>query len=317
MNIIIMFWSGPVRLFAFLLAALLAPTAAAACEGRVLDTPRVLHAPLCVPAAPQRIVVLDTYYNLGMGLELGAPVIAAPLFGMEDDGLRALADARGVADIGSSAQPSIERIIALKPDLILGDAFMHGRAYETVARIAPTVLVNVQNWRDYYATVAEVTTRSGAADAAFASYEARAAAIAARMPDELTVSVVRIIPGGFQVYVDGPGAYAPFSVLQDAGVRRTAYETATDDTVLKRPDWESLAALEGDVLLFIVGGGHDDDPSGRLERETLANPLWQMLPAVQAGRAHRLDPVTWMEFSGLAAANRVLDDVERFVLATP
>jgi len=125
----------------------------------------------------------------------------------------------------------------------------------------------------------------------------------------------RIIPGGFQVYVDGPGSYSPFSVLRDAGVVRTAYETTTDDTVLKRPDWETLAALDGDVLLYIVGGGHDDDPSGRLETDTVNNPLWQMLPAVAAGRAYRVDPATWMEFSGLAAANRVLDDVENHVLA--
>ncbi len=28
-----------------------------------------------------------------------------------------------------------------------------------------------------------------------------------------------------------------------------------------------------------------------------------------------VDPATWMEFSGLAAANRVLGDVEKYVLA--
>ena len=78
------------------------------------------------------------------------------------------------------------------------------------------------------------------------------------MPD-VKVSVVRIMAGGFQVYVDGPAAYAPFAVLHDAGVKRTAYETATDATILKRPDWEGLAQLDGDVLLYIVGSPYDDE----------------------------------------------------------
>jgi iron complex transport system substrate-binding protein len=86
---------------------------------------------------------------------------------------------------------------------------------------------------------------------------------------------------------------------------------------MKRPDWESLAELDGDVLLYIVGSSYDVDKGSALEEETLANPLWQMLPAVKAGRAHRVDVVDWMSFSGLAAANRILDDVERYVLATP
>jgi iron complex transport system substrate-binding protein len=305
------------RLFLIALLGILsaAAPAAAACNGREITT-NIQPAPVCVPNQPQRIIALDTYYNLGMGLELGAPIVGAPLFGLGDKKLEAAARAASVADIGHVSQPSPERIIALKPDLILGDASMHGRAYQTASQIAPTVLISVQNWRDYYATVAAVTGRTGVADEAFKAYEKRAAEIRQRVPD-IKVSVVRIIPGGFQVYVDGPGAYAPFSVLRDAGVRRSAYETTTDDTVLKRPDWEGLAALDGDVLLYAIGGAHHGDPTGKLESEVLSNPLWQMLPAVKAGRAYRVDPVTWVEFSGLGSANRVLDDVERYIVKRP
>lgn len=45
--------------------------------------------------------------------------------------------------------------------------------------------------------------------------------------------------------------------------------------------------------------------------------LWRMIPAVAAGRAYKVDPVTWMQFSGLASAHRVLDDVERTLLNPP
>ena len=106
----------------FLLATGLATPAAASCEGRTVDVETVLNGPLCVPDHPQRIVTLDATFNLTMALELGLPVVGAPLFGVEDPKLLAVAKAAGVTDIGSAGEPSIESIVALQPDLILGDA---------------------------------------------------------------------------------------------------------------------------------------------------------------------------------------------------
>lgn len=299
-----------------LLGMLLAMPAAGACEGRVVEDTRVLHAPLCVPEAPQRIVALDPTYDLGMALELGLPVVGAPLTGMQDPRLQELARQSGIADIGQANEPSVEKIIALQPDLILGDAAMHGQVYELAAQIAPTVLIDAQNWKDYFAAIAGATGSTGKADEAFKAYEARAEDIRSRVPN-VKVSVLRITGHGLQVYLDGPAAYAPFAVLKDAGVKRTAYETTAGNEFMKRPDWESLAELDGDVLLYIIGSSFDADDGSALEAETFANPLFQMLPAVKAGRAHRVDVLTWMAFNGLASANQVLDDVERYVIAAP
>lgn len=291
-----------------------AAPAFAACAGRTADGATVYRAPVCVPQTPRRIISLDSTYNLTMALELGLPVVGAPLFNLRDPDLLAMAEKAGVVDIGSAAEPSIERIIALQPDLILGDAAAHAAAYDLATQIAPTVLVQAQDWKVFYATIARVTGADGKADPAFDAYNRRAAEIRARMP-AVEVSVLRITPFGFQVYVDGPAAYAPFSVLADAGVKRPAYETATDATILKRPDWEGLTQLTGAVLLYMVGNPYDDQSNTTLEADTLANPLWKTIPAVAAGRVHKVDVATWMGFGGLGSANKVLDDVERFVLA--
>lgn len=288
-------------------------SAAAACDGRIVDSQSVLHSPLCVPKEPKRIVVLDATFNLNMALELGLPVVGAPLFGVQNPRLQAMAAKAGVTDIGSANEPSIEKVIALQPDLILGDAAMHAQAYDLATQLAPTVLINAQDWKVFYATIAEVTGTSNKADAAFKAYGERAAGIKARMPN-VKVSVLRAMAWGFHVYVDGPAAYAPFAVMHDAGVKRSNYETVTDQTILKRPDWESLAQLDGDILLYMVGSPYDDESGSTLEAETLANPLWQMLPAVKAGRALKVDISTWMAFGGLASANRILDDLERYVV---
>lgn len=302
------------RLLLLLLATLL-PAAAFACEGRAVAERGVFAAPLCLPATPQRIAVLDPAFSLGMAMELGLPVVAAPLSGMSDATLLAEAQAAGIADLGFVWEPSVEALVAAQPDLIIGAAFAAEGKYDLLARIAPTALIRVADWRDYYRLVARITGREDRLAGLFAPLDARIADLRARMPG-VTVSVLRITPWDFQVYPQGPGAWAPFALMAEAGVRRSAYETAEDATTPRRPDWEELGQLDGDILLTIIGGMNDSATSGRWE-EVTGNPLWQMLPAVRAGRVHPLSPAVWMEFSGLRSAGLVLDDIERLVIGAP
>ncbi|WP_018391674.1 iron-siderophore ABC transporter substrate-binding protein [Ancylobacter sp. FA202] len=300
--------------------AALACTAAAAepslagCAGRVVVR-HVLGSPVCVPSRPQRIVTLDPWLSLGMLQELGEPVVGAPLIGVQEPHVRAALGPE-VVDVGHPLQPSLERLVGLKPDLIIGSSYLHGSSYDSLSRIAPTLLIDPIDWKAHFRLMAEVSGHAERADALIGAYEARAAALRSRVPD-IRISVVRIGPSGFQVYLQGPAAYGPYAVLQEAGIRRTEYEITSDQTVVKRPDWEEIAALEGDVLLYVVVSGYDTAQDDALEAETLANPLWQMLPAVRAGRAYRVERGHWMGFSGAGSAHKVLDDIERFVLGAP
>lgn len=284
------------------------------CGGRLIDGPGVLHAPICVPKDPTRIVVLDPTFSLGMGLELGLPIVGAPLKLMSDRTLREEAERNGVVDLGSYFEPSIERLVALKPDLIIGIS-MADSAYPLLSQMAPTLLISATYWKTYLSELAKATGREHRAEELLAAYEARVAALKPRIPNQ-RVSVVRITSWDFQVNLDGPNTYGPFAVLRDVGVRRSAYETADGNETLKRPDWEALAGLDGDTLLYIVGGANNSDTNGRHE-EVVSNPLWRMLPAVKAGRVYRVDAGIWMEFSGVGSARRVLDDVERLIIAQP
>ncbi|OLP52991.1 iron ABC transporter permease [Rhizobium rhizosphaerae] len=302
--------------FCLLLLALLLPVplAQAACEGREISQ-GLQEGPVCIPQAPKRIVTLDPLITLGFLIEMGAPVVGTPYMAIQDETVLKTVKEQGMADLGNPKEPSLERVAALKPDLIIGSAEVHGQIYAQASRIAPTLLFKHMDWKAYQALLAEVTNRQEIAGKQRAAYEQRAAAIRARMAEKpLTVSAVRLAPGRFVVFVDGPQAYAPYAVLHEAGVRRTPYETVTDDTIVKRPDWEELANLEGDVLLYVVASGFDSGPDDALEKEVTANPLWQLLPAVHKGRAHRVDRDAWQSFHGIASAQRILDDVERYVL---
>ena len=299
-----------------LLTVLLCPSLAqAACEGRAVAD-GVYNPPFCIPTEVKRIVTLDPLITLGFLVELDAPVIGTPYMGITDEAVFTVVRDKKMVDLGNPKEPSLERVAALKPDLIIGSAEAHAAIYEQAARIAPTLFFKHMDWKKYLRSLSEITGRQGVANAALDAYETRVSGIRERMKDkDLRVSTVRFAPDRFVVFVDGPQAYAPFAVLHEAGVKRTAYETVTDDTIVKRPDWEELDNLDGDVLLYVAASGFESGPDDALERQVIENPLWQSLRAVQTGRAHRVDRGPWQSFHGIGSANRILDDVERYILA--
>lgn len=282
------------------------------CEGRRFSSANVIPERLCLPEDPQRIITLDPFYNLQMGLELGLPIVASTVSGDAFPDSIDGKNLRDVVKIGQFDSPNLESMAALRPDLIIGDAYLHAAHQEIFAEIAPTVIIDTADWQEYFRTIAAVAGVPERAEQAFADYEARATTIKQQVSDR-SLSFVRIVPDGFQTYLEGSSAYAPFAVLQDAGVRRPAFETVEGDTVLKRFDWEGLQALQGDILFYVVGGGHDS--AANLEQEVTSNPLWQAIPAVAAGQAYQVDANHWLAFGGLASANKVLDDVEQYLLA--
>lgn len=288
-----------------------------ACDGVEIVSDAIFASPVCIPKNPQRVVVLDPGVTLGAALEMGLPVVGAPLTRMGDAALQAEAEAAGVEDLGFVTQPDLEKIVALQPDLILalaGDSSMAQMIYPMASTLAPTLVQTSPDWRAFYQMIAQLTGKEAELEADLAALDARIADLRAKMP-ETPVSILRITSWDFQVYTDSPESYAPFVIAAEAGLIRSAYEIAPEGPGLKRPDWEELAALDGEILLYIVGGTNDSDSDGRHE-EVLSNPLWQMLPAVQAGRVHRVDHGTWMEFNGLRSAHKVLDDLETYVIGS-
>lgn len=93
---------------------------------------------LCLPQAPKRVAVLD-WRPLEDLLLLGVkPVGGADLKDFPQWVQMGLPN--GLVDLGSRTAPNLERLAALKPDLILGYTGFQGRLYPELARIAPTAL---------------------------------------------------------------------------------------------------------------------------------------------------------------------------------
>ncbi|MCA0458800.1 MAG: iron-siderophore ABC transporter substrate-binding protein [Chloroflexi bacterium] len=270
-------------------------------------------APVCVPEIAERIVTLDPFYSLQMSVEMGLPLVGAASYSSDGDFPLALsAEAiAGIEAVGGFEAPNLEAITALNPDLLIGDAYFHSATYDTFSEIAPTVLITAGNWKDWYTTIAAAAGVPERAETAFEAYDARIADLQALIPEDVTVSFIRVVPDGFQLYREAPNAYAPIAVMTEAGIIRPDFESGTDEESFARLDYEGVTNIAGDILLYVVGGANDD--GGDLEATTLANPIWQALPAVQSGQAYRVGAQQWMSFGGLASAHAVIDDLFTYV----
>jgi iron complex transport system substrate-binding protein len=125
------------------------PDAASGSETRTFID--VYGNPIEVPANPMRIVAIHDNNGGAQLLSLGAPVIGLPTRGGEiDPALGEIFDISGIAAVGETYEPDIEAILALEPDLIVGegyagqgmDRFMGAGIHESLLEIAPVVYID-------------------------------------------------------------------------------------------------------------------------------------------------------------------------------
>lgn len=258
-----------------------------------------------VTGLPRRIVVLEYSFADAL-LSVGVrPVgLAQEAAGSDLPYLdRQLA---GVAVVGSRAQPSLEKILALKPDLIVADLDRHKAIYGQLSRIAPTLVLNSRlgsysdilaqsqllagvvgrgaqmktRLRDHQALLNKVLAVQGQRKASLMVVSARA--------DSLTAFDEGSFVGSLVARLGRPN---PFKV---------------GDNVRAETSLEGLLALNPDTLILL--GNRNE----ALITDTWARtPLWRGLSAVKAGRVYPFDRNLWTKGRGLLAANLMLGQMLR------
>jgi iron complex transport system substrate-binding protein len=255
-----------------------------------------------IPARPERVVVLDTG-ELDSALSLGVTPVGAVTTDVATGFLSYLAeDAEGVAVVGTIAEPDLEAIAGLAPDLILSNKVRHEELYEQLSQIAPTVLAERVGavWKDNFRLAAEALGLEDEADDALAEYEEQAAALGESL-DDPQVSAMRFVGGTIRVY-----SAESFigTVLADIGLRQLELP-AGDVPTFAELSAEQLTEADADVVLYSSYGAADE--SG--EAAAVAGPLWPRLGAVQEDRAHAVEDDVFYTGIGLTAATLIVEDL--------
>lgn len=290
-----------------ILLAALAPLAFS--QTRTVET---VMGPVEVPLEPQRVVTLDIG-ELDAALVLGVkPVGSVTTFA---DGLfpEYLGDqTEGIEVVGTIGEPSLEKIAALDPDLILSNKIRNESTYAQLSAIAPTVFAEElgAGWQDSFDLYAEALGKAEAGAQIVTDYHARLEALQGGIGERantLSISVIRFLSGD-SARVYQTGSYIG-RILQDARLQRPAAQQRTDE-VWTELNKELLGDADGSVIFYGVYGQDDETPLADFESDL----LWDTLSAVQNGEVYRVPDEYWYVALGYGAANKVIDDLETYLL---
>ena len=263
-----------------------------------------------VPDNPQRIIVLTnegTEALLAVGI---TPVGAVKSFLGDPWYDHIAAEMADVTVVGEESALNLEAIAALQPDLIIGNKTRQEKVYEQLSAIAPTVMAERLrgDWKINMALYTDAAGKGAEGAAALAAFDARAAKLGGEAGPllEEQISLVRFMSGMTRIYYNDTFAGL---ILKQIGFHRPPAQDNpffADDVGKERiPDFA------GDRMFYFVyetGDGAGDSQAA----DWTADPLWQNLDVVKAGKAYMVSDAIWNTAGGIIAANLMLDDLERF-----
>jgi ABC-type Fe3+-hydroxamate transport system substrate-binding protein len=281
-----------ILLFTLLLACALHPCVASRTltdeTGRTVTLPDHPHRIICLVPS-----ITDDVFSLSAGDE----VVAI------SDYVQFPAEARSKPSVGSISNPSLEAILALRPDLVLGMPHLNDQAVLEQLRHLniPVYLVDphgVAGILHSITSLGQATDREAQASAVVAGLTQRIDAVRASVKNKPVIEV--FMPVSYDpVITIGQGAFIT-EIIALAGGR-----SITDDL---RQEWphismEAVVARAPHALLMLRGG-HTTIESLK------SRPGWDVLPAVRSGRVYYVDKR--VDFPSPVAIDALEDLVRQF-----
>ncbi|MEH2273827.1 MAG: iron-siderophore ABC transporter substrate-binding protein [Nostoc sp.] len=271
-----------------------------------------------VPVNAQRVVALDPFLAED-ALALGVKLVGAPQKNLSEFQL-CYDQCLNIKDIGWRPT-NIEKIAALKPDLILGSTIDNKETYTLLSHIAPTVLYkySFEEWKDTFIQAANALNKTESAQMVLAKYNARLAQFKTKMGNRLQKTVVSFLSPRPDVMV----VFAKWSfsglILKEAGVARPTSQMLDKKATLGKGgniaynlSPELLEDVDGNVLFVSPTSTANTTDSQKVLQKLRKEPLWSKLKVVQQGKVYLVRD-HWI-CCGSIAANRVLDDLFKYLL---
>jgi iron complex transport system substrate-binding protein len=316
--------SRPARLASIAVVVLLALTA---CGGQTTDAspapssevsagqyPKTIEHAMGttqLDAPPQRVATLDPSYT-DAALALGAEVAAYTIYRKGDAPFPSYlgdvsAQTKDAVNVGSLAEPSLDRILAASPDLIVSAKVRHEALYGQLGKIAPTIfsVTTGPTWKQNIVTLGDALGKKEKAETLLADYQTRAKEVGreilAKNP-QLTYSYLRFAGE------DTARLYSSASflggIMADAGIPRPGGQPDSTEKILVPLSQEQLPAADaGLVIVSAFGQSTTEGGTSRAQKDAfMANPLWKTLK----GEVLEVDDITFATSVSVQGAHAVL-----------
>lgn len=268
-----------------------------------------------VPYEPQRIAALDlAALDILDRLGLGDKVVGIPKKSSVSY-LTAYIDNADITNLGSVKEVDMEALNSLEPDLIIIGGRLSSE-YENLAKIAPTVGVQVDHEEGYLASarsnvemIASLYGKEEEAQEIFAGFEERVQAL--RAAAEGKTSITGLVTSGSMSTL-GNGSRCSL-ITNEAGfenaaadVNTTHGDSASFELLLdKNPDY--IFVLDRDTAINADGA--------KVAKEVMDNEIVHKTSAYQNDQIVYLTPDVWyLSEGGITATDTMLKDLEAGVL---
>jgi iron complex transport system substrate-binding protein len=263
--------------------------------------------------APEKVVILTnegTEALLSMGV---TPVGAVQSWTGDPWYEHISADMKDVQVVGTESEVNIEAIVALQPDLIIGNKMRQEKIYNQLNEIAPTVFAETLrgNWKENFELYAKALNKEEEGKKVIADYDKRIEDIKGNLGDNLSqeVSIVRFMAGDVRIYHKDSFSGV---ILDQIGLARPESQNVADFAE-KNATKERIPAMDGDVMFYFTYETGDGEAS-QLEKEWIEDPLFKNLKVAQEGKVYKVDDTIWNTAGGVIAANLLLDDIEKYLV---
>lgn len=255
-----------------------------------------------IEAVPERIVVLEYSYADHLGTLGIAPVgfaVDAP-----PEYIYAYTSDLGAVEVGTRAEPNLEAILALNPDLIIADLRRHEAIYDDLSLIAPTIVFNslrgsYDDQLEQFSIIAEIVGKADEATAILASYQDNfdtTMATTAADTGEFVIGVLH--SGGFTAHSNESFMG---SFLESLGLLN-ALEPLEGETQYLL-DMEGFASVNPSTVVILCNAADQEFLDDMTD-----SALWQAFEAVSNNHVYVFDRNLWSKGRGVTAYNMILSD---------
>ncbi|MBN6888715.1 iron-siderophore transport system substrate-binding protein [Cytobacillus horneckiae] len=230
-------------------------------------------------------------------------------------------DMEGVEVVGVEHEVNLEKIAALKPDLIIGNKIRQEAVYDKLNAIAPTIFSETLrgDWKENFALYAEALNQKEKGDQILADFDNNVETLKGKLGDKTNqeISVVRFMADKVRIYYTDSFSGVIFDQLGFKHAEHQA-ELFTEDNQLGKlaidVGKEVIPKMDGDILFYFTYAVPGDKIAIDTAKEWTNDPLWKNLNVVKNGKSYEVDDATWNTSGGVLSANIVLEDLEKILL---
>ncbi len=260
----------------------------------------------CVKDIPKRVVVLEYSFADHLG------VLGEKPAGYAKDAMPKYLEpiVEGAAIVGKRKAPSLEKIAALKPDLIIADKKRHTGIYEQLSAIAPTIIHNslrgdYDDQMNSLKQIGDIYGKRNIADKAVADLALRIKETKEKTTNN-TVLIDVFRPGQHSIHSNESFMG---SLLEHLG--KTVPVKVREGQTQFELDLEGIASVNPEAILLLC-----NEKSQQGVDKLLKKPVVKALKAVKNGNVYFASKTLWSKGRGILGLNLALNDAESSGLLT-